>query len=203
LFPLILSAGLGLGAIALLTRVPAIRRVAAPQTHLDEFMPAWQFNEVHSTLVAASPEVAFAAIHAITAREILFFRTLVAIRTLGLPGPESILRPGENDPVLAIATRTTFRTIANDPPREVVVAMRLGAATEGAMNFSVTPEGDGTCRVTTETRVFATTKAAARKFAIYWHLILPGSDIIRRMWLRAIRLRVARQRYVHDQESQG
>jgi hypothetical protein len=28
-----------------------------------------------------------------------------------------------------------------------------------------------------------------RRFAIYWRRIHPGSDIIRRMWLRAIKLR--------------
>jgi len=200
LFPLILFAGLGLGAIALLCRIPATQRIDVPQTHLDGFMPVWQFNEVHATRVAGSPAEVYAAIHAIRAPEILFFRTLLAIRTLGRAGPEGILRPGETDAVLAVATRTTFRTIADDPPREIVVATCVAADTDAAMNFHVTEEGNGICRVTTETRVYAGTRTAARKFAAYWHLILPGSALIRRMWLRAIRLRVARQRHVHDQE---
>jgi hypothetical protein len=44
-------------------------------------------------------------------------------------------------------------------------------------------------RVTTETRVFADNAAAARRFAVYWRVIQPGSDLIRRGWLRAIKRR--------------
>jgi hypothetical protein len=43
--------------------------------------------------------------------------------------------------------------------------------------------------VSTETRVFATSPAARRRFAAYWRVIYPGSAIIRRSWLRAIRHR--------------
>jgi len=35
----------------------------------------------------------------------------------------------------------------------------------------------------------AGTDAARRSFAVYWRIIHPGSDIIRRMWLRAVKLR--------------
>ena len=57
------------------------------------------------------------------------------------------------------------------------------------MNFVVTPTEDGGSTVTTETRIYANSPAALRRFGIYWRLIHPGSDIIRRMWLRAIALR--------------
>ena len=57
------------------------------------------------------------------------------------------------------------------------------------MNFLVTPADDGGSILTTETRVYANSPAALRRFGIYWRLIHPGSDIIRRMWLRAIALR--------------
>ncbi|HXT21641.1 MAG TPA: hypothetical protein VN923_12895, partial [Thermoanaerobaculia bacterium] len=50
-------------------------------------------------------------------------------------------------------------------------------------------EGGGWTRVTTETRVFATDDHARRRFAAYWRTIYPGSALIRRMWLRAIRAR--------------
>jgi hypothetical protein len=61
-----------------------------------------------------------------------------------------------------------------------------------AMNFLVTPDGRGGSHVSTETRVRAADRAVARNFAIYWRLIHPGSDIIRRMWLRAIKTRAER-----------
>jgi hypothetical protein len=53
----------------------------------------------------------------------------------------------------------------------------------------VTPTEDGGSTVATETRVHANSPAAGRRFGIYWRLIHPGSDVIRRMWLRAIALR--------------
>lgn len=45
------------------------------------------------------------------------------------------------------------------------------------------------CRLTTETRVFATDAATCRRFGAYWRLIAPGSALIRVEWLRAIRRR--------------
>src|SRR3970282_2309180 len=54
------------------------------------------------------------------------------------------------------------------------------------MNFSVTPDGLGGSVVSTETRVFANSASARRRFAAYWRIIYPGSAIIRRMWLRAL-----------------
>jgi hypothetical protein len=43
--------------------------------------------------------------------------------------------------------------------------------------------------VTTETRIFATDEVARRKLAFYWLVIRPGSALIRRDWLKAIRNR--------------
>jgi uncharacterized SAM-binding protein YcdF (DUF218 family) len=57
------------------------------------------------------------------------------------------------------------------------------------MNFLIAPDGPDGSVVSTETRVFATSPAARRRFAAYWRVIYPGSAIIRRMWLRAIRRR--------------
>jgi hypothetical protein len=58
-----------------------------------------------------------------------------------------------------------------------------------AMNFAVAPDGPGRSIVSTETRVFANSPTARRRFAAYWRIIYPGSAIIRRMWLRAIQRR--------------
>ncbi len=58
-----------------------------------------------------------------------------------------------------------------------------------AMNFLVESDGAGGSVVSTETRVYANSPAARRGFGAYWRAIYPGSAIIRRMWLRAIRRR--------------
>ncbi len=183
-----------LGAALLLAAIvmawPARESHAAVnRTRLDEAMPRWQFEEFHSTHVAAPPEKVFAAIHAVTADEILWFRTLTAIRRGFRRAPESILNAGKTEPLLDVATRSGFRYVADDAPRELVVRARVAANAEAMMNFVVTADKAGGCEVSTETRVHAADKRSERLFAMYWRVIRPGSDIIRRMWLRAIRLR--------------
>jgi hypothetical protein len=188
-----------------------LTRVTAAQTHLDEFVPLYQFHEVHSVPVAASRERVYQAIKSVTAKEILFFRTLTWVRRLGRPGPEGILNTPEQQPLLEVATRTSFLLLAEEPNREIVVgtlvlappgwqprsqptpedfkAVQAPGFALAAMNFRVEEIGPNACQVTTETRVFATDASAGRTFARYWRVIYPGSALIRRMWLRAIQQR--------------
>lgn len=168
-------------------------RVSTPVTHLDSAMPVWQFDEHHATHIAAPPDKVFAAIRAVTPDEILFFRTLTAIRRGGGQSPPNILNAPKSEPILDIATRTSFRYLADDPPRELVVGTTVGPGVEATMNFLVASDGRGGSNVSTETRVFANSARGRRQFAIYWRIIHPGSDIIRRMWLRAIKLRAERR----------
>jgi hypothetical protein len=178
---------------------------------LDEWMPRWQVGERHVLKIAASPAKVFAAIHDVRADEILLFRTLTAIRRCGGTGPESILNAPEEKPLLDVATQTTFILLDDMAPRELVIGTVVAAPRRvrasgrlapdlfrktlpsgvvlAAMNFLVTPSEDGGSTVATETRVFANSPAGVRRFGIYWRLIHPGSDLIRRMWLRAIALR--------------
>lgn len=187
------------------------QRVAPPVTRLDDWMPVWQFDERHTIPVDAPPEKVFAAIRAVRADEILFFRMLIAIRRCGRPGPESILNAPEEKPLLDVATQTTFVVLADEPPRELVVGTVVVAPPKArasckltpelfrqklfpgvalaTMNFLVTPDERGGSMISTETRIYANDPSALRQFAVYWRIIYPGSDIIRRMWLRAIKLR--------------
>jgi hypothetical protein len=189
----------------------ATQRAATPITRLDDWMPVWQFDERHAIAVDASPEKVFTAIRAVRADEILFFRTLIAIRRCGRPGPESILNPPKEKPLLDVATQTTFVLLAAEPPRELVLGTVIVAPPKArasgkltpelfrqtllpgvalaAMNFLVTPDERGGSMISTETRIYANNPSALRQFAVYWRIIRPGSDIIRRMWLRAIKLR--------------
>jgi hypothetical protein len=210
---LVLAAGAVLGLTGALLPAPA-NRVDATRWRLDEFAPSWQFAERHSIRVAARPERAWAAVREVTADEIAFFRTLTWLRRLGRPGPESILQAPGGQPLLDVATRTSFLLLAEEPPREIVVGTlvlappgfrvtgrptpddyrRLEAPgfVKAVMGFRVEPDGAGSV-VTTETRVFATDAASRRRFAVYWRIIYPGSASIRRMWLRAIRSRAERR----------
>jgi hypothetical protein len=155
------------------------------RTRLDDFIPCWHFVERHEIRILATPSRIYEAILQVTPAEIAFFQTLTAVRRLGCRGDESILNAPDDEPILSVATRTGFRVLAGEPPRELVFGMDVAPQTFAVMNFLVHDDG----LVTTETRVAARTDAARRKFAVYWRLIRPGSGIIRRSWLLAIKRR--------------
>jgi len=181
-------------------------RVERATSRLDEFTPAWQFNELHTIRIDAPPERVYAAVKAVRADEISLFNFLTWIRRFGRPLPESILNAGSNKPLLDVATQSGFIWLADDPPREVVIGTLINAPlrarqvlspdffrrplppgfTLAAMNFAVRADGTGGSLVSTETRVYANSASSQRQFAMYWRVIYPGSAIIRRMWLRAI-----------------
>jgi hypothetical protein len=185
-------------------------------TALGRFLPAWHFREVHSTLVSAPRDRVYRAVLDVTPEEILFFRTLVAVRRLGRRIPEGILNPPPGKPLLAVAARTQFRVLEQRPPEEIAIGtilispegraatppasalefeaarLRSGVAL-AAMNFRLTNAAGGTLLVT-ETRVFAPDRDVRRRFALYWLVIRPGSGLIRRMWLRGIRRRAEERR---------
>jgi hypothetical protein len=208
---------LAFAAVGLLVSLGALfwphsEKEATPRgAKLDDWMPRWQVDERHTLEVAAAPGKVFSAIRAVRADEIVLFRTLIAIRRCGESGgPESILNAPEEKPLLDVATQTTFVLLEEEAPRELVVGTVIAAPREApaarltpdlfreslppgfvlaAMNFVVQPNNRGGSTVSTETRIYANSAPALRRFGVYWRLIHPGSDIIRRMWLRAIRQR--------------
>lgn len=205
------SAGGLLIAAAALAWPVRTKQAPARLNTLDEWMPLWQFGERHTIQIAAPPEEVFAAIRAVTADEIFLFQTLTAIRRCGRPGPADVLHPPGQQPLLDVATQTTFVSLSDDPPRELVVGTVIVAPAEtraaleftpelfrgplpagvalAAMNFLVSPAAGGGSTLSTETRVLAQGRSSVRRFAVYWRMIHPGSDIIRRSWLCAIRRR--------------
>jgi hypothetical protein len=184
-------------------------RAASRATRLDEFAPVWQFREFHSIRVAAPPSRVFDAIRRVRADEIFLFRTLTWIRRGGRRLAPSILHAGTREPLIDVAIRGGFVRLADDEPREFVLGAVIIAppGQRGAlrpqvfqrdlppgfalatMNFVVEADGPGRSRVSTETRVFANSPSARRRFAAYWRVIHPGSAFIRLMWLRAIERR--------------
>lgn len=203
---IVAAIGAGVAFFALFWPPSTVRR-ERPALLIDRFLPAYQFSERHERRVRATPERIFEAIHSVTADDIALFRTLTAIRNPGrLFGkqPEGILNPSHR-PVLEAARRSGFVELAEAPGRELVIgtyvvrpaagvrpspesfaALPLPGYAKAAMNFRVDPGPDGTCLLTTETRVFATDGWTALRFAPYWRLIYPGSSLLRRTWLGAI-----------------
>jgi hypothetical protein len=206
----LLIAGIGAILIGAGLTLPAREyRIKTAKTRLDEFVPVWQFNERHTIRIAAPPVRVFEAIRNVRADEISLFNALTWIRRGGRKLPESILNAGASAPLLDVATRSGFIYLADEAPREVVVGTVVLAPRGGrgvltpdtfksqlapgfvlaGMNFLVTPDGPNASLVSTETRVFANSANARRRFAGYWRTIYPGSALIRVMWLRAVRHR--------------
>jgi hypothetical protein len=211
------SNGLVIAAVGVLLAVIAVRlpaaesHVARPATRLDEFVPRWQFSEYHRIRVAAPAARVYDAMKHVKPNEIFLFKTLTWIRRGGRRQTESILNAGDREPLIDVAVHNGFVSLADDPPRELVIGTVVVAphGSRGpltphtfrsklppgfalaAQNFVVTPDGPNAAWVSTETRVFTTSPDARRRFAAYWRLIYPGSAIIRRSWLRAIRKRAS------------
>jgi hypothetical protein len=207
---LALAAGVT-GAWAVLTRPVLANYVTHPSRQLDAFMPIYQFEEQYEIPVRATPDRIYRAILTVSADEIPFYRTLAWIRRGMAGGPESVLNPPDGVPLITVATRTSFVTLADVPGREVVIGtvvlappgVRLAVGSEAAsfqaldqegfakaaIAFLITPGKDGWAMLRTETRIWATDPESRDRFARYWCVIAPGSAVTRLMWLRAIKVR--------------
>ena len=207
---LVLAVGYG-GASHSLHATALASYVTTPSTKLDEFAPIYQFSEAVSIPVHAPSERVYRAVFEVTADDVPFYRTLVWLRRGGASGPASVLNPPEGEPLISVATHTSFLRLADDPGREFVMGtvvmappgVRLASGQNPAsfkslnqegfakatMNFVVEPQGPEWSLLRTETRVFATDPASRDEFASYWRVITPGSVLIRHMWLRAIKVR--------------
>jgi hypothetical protein len=207
---LVLAVGYG-GASHFLHATALASYVTTPTTKLDEFAPIYQFSEAVSIPVRAPADRVYRAVFEVTADEVPFYRTLVWLRRGGARGPDSVLNPPAGEPLISVATRTSFLRLAEVPGREFVMGtvvkappgVRFAAGSTPAsykalnqegfakatMNFVVEPQRPGWSLLRTETRVFATDPASRDLFASYWRVIAPGSAVIRLMWLRAIKVR--------------
>ncbi len=192
-----------------------MRTAAEPVSRLDEILPNYHVHTVHATDVHGSVAEVFAAVKAVTAQDVFLFRALMAVRALParLRGKAS-LRLTAGTPLVEQLLTGGFLLLAEVPDRELVIGSigqfwklsegtspRVTTADEfrafaqpgyakAAVNFLVVSREAGV-RLSTETRVYATDPGARRKFTAYWRVIHPGSALIRRMWLRAVRRHVA------------
>lgn len=172
---------------------------------LDEFLPHFQFSERHSTEVAAPPDRTLRAARELGAREVPLTGILMALRRLParkLPRPSSgpvldqmerggfvLLAERRDEVVLGIVGRFWELSSGMRPvtAAEFVPFAEPGYA-KAVIDFRVEPAGSG-CLLTTETRIEGTDEDARRTFGRYWRVVHPGSALIRREWLRAIRRR--------------
>jgi hypothetical protein len=175
---------------------------------LDEFIPQYQFNEVHAVRLSAPPERALEAVKRVTPSDIPLVRLLFTVRSLpALFTGRRGLPTAKTESLYEQMLDFGFVFLGEDPGREVVcgvigqmwkvrgtaptirdarefVAFEEPSYAKAAMNFSVWPVQGGTW-LHTETRVLIADDASRSGFGRYWRVIRPGSAMIRRSWLRA------------------
>jgi len=197
-------------------------------TLLEQLMPVAEHYEVHDLWLDADPERVYRALAETTGREVRMLGPLMALRRLPAYLAGRATRADRDVPIFESLERGGFVRLAEDPGREIVfgVVGRFWKLTRNApleavrdrqsftsfaepgyaratMSFLVRAEGRGS-RLVTETRIRTTDPAAARSFRRYWRLVRPGSGLIRRSWLAAVRRRcevLARQPSATDDPS--
>lgn len=179
---------------------------------LDDVMPRYDVASAHQIAVYSTPQQAYDAFLRITPAELPLARMLFAVRSL--PGKLRRRNPmpaGTSEPMLRQMQRAGFVVLAEEPGREIVIgaigrfwrlseplqrgidADRFSAPPESGlaravMNVSIEAGGSG-CVVRTETRVALPDDETGRRFRRYWRVVGPGSALVRRDILRAVKKR--------------
>lgn len=181
-------------------------------THLDAWLPDYEFDEHHDLIVQAPLATVRQALGEIDLARIPLVRLLMTLRTLPafLVSPRRTLATHRKraSPRLGLTALGSFTLLA-DEPCEVVLGLTgrfwklrgeilVGdAATfraappagtaRAVMNFLLESESAERTRVSTDTRIHCADAATRRTFGWYWRLIRPGSGLIRIAMLRAVR----------------
>ena len=201
----------GVACVALGFALPgAEARTANTRQLIDAFVPTDHFHETHWERIRATPREIFTAIHAVRPNEVRGFVPILWAHSPGMRRPSDALM---RRPILEVMRGQHFVVLAEQPGREIVVGtigqywanrtVPLRTANQFrnfkdpryakvAMNVRVRDEGNGWCKVTTETRVLCTDLHARRKFDAYWRVIYPGSALLRGQWLAAVKRRAER-----------
>lgn len=189
--------------------------MSPPPSLIDEYLPDFDVVERHAMVVRAAPARVWAALRATDFGRSPLIGGLLALRALPslLTAPSKTLRRIRDRHARAVTLdaflEAGFALLDERPGRELLIglegrfwtargdlrgtdARRFRAPlapglARAAWDFRVEPIGEGRTRLSTETRVRCADAAARRRFRPYWLLVRPGSGLIRRAMLAAIR----------------
>lgn len=185
---------------------------------IDQVLPEYDFREVRTRRIKASPADTFAALKAVTPAEMPLLRLLFMVRSLPARINDRGELPGDKDhPLYDQMMHNGFVALGEKPPHELVfgtigqfwkptggfaqgshtaeefAAFDVPGYAKVATNFTVEPRADGRGLVVrTEMRIRTLGPEAHRKFRRYWQLIHLGSAATRLSWLAAARRRAER-----------
>jgi len=174
---------------------------------IDDFVPEFDFNEIHQTVVPAPPDAVRRAVQEWRPIESLLWRWLVRMRGLGSPNgtlrqwgeDNGFLRLAETEHEVVYGQAGRFwapnERTAMVSPRTVEEFRGLTDARHAvaAMNFTVEALRPARTRLYTETRLRCLGASSRRWFRLYWLVIRPFSGLLRRAMLRGIKADAIRQ----------
>lgn len=180
---------------------------------LDQFVPKYQFREIHAITIRASAPKVLESARSIRPSDVPLVGFLMGLRSIpaALRGGECY-KPGKNDaPFLdQVVGETGFLVLGEEPGKEFVLGIvgqfwkltgninhmilspdqfllfQEDGWAKAGWNFLVEQEGM-TTHLVTETRIHVQGTWAKRRFWFYWLMIRPGSGLLRRTMLKAIK----------------
>ncbi len=187
-------------------------------TLLDEVMPEFEHTELHDLWLDTDPATAYQTLSATTVREVRLITPLMAVRSLpaflsgrgmkkgrDTAGKKTVFAALESGGFVRLAEKLEreivygvigrFWKLTDNAPlrsvqeRDTFITFSEPGYAKAVMSFIVRAEGRGT-RILTETRIQTTDAVSSRSFRRYWRLVQPGSGLIRRSWLAAVRRRL-------------
>ncbi len=210
---LVLGVGVLVAVTAVLWPASVVQAEGDPQ-RIDHFLPEYQSREYHEARVRAPRERVEEVVRAVSLADMPAAVLLMRLRALA--GGQLSAAPPDRRPILDMMRQpgSGFLPLDESDPGEIVYGMVgrpwvneapppvrtaedfLAYDEPGAIkvvfNIRVVEEGDGICRVSTETRTLGNDDDGRRVFGRYWRIVYPGSAIIRRVWLDAIISRARR-----------
>ncbi|MFQ5605971.1 MAG: hypothetical protein ACE5HS_22090 [bacterium] len=164
---------------------------------IDQYLPDYHFNEVHSLEIANTPQKIYPLLWQTDFNGSRIIKALFALRGL---------------PFQAIQIKTLcqhgFILLEEKKDREIVMGLvgrfwKMNGALQNllavnfnsfaepgfakaAWNFALSKNDRNTCTLSTETRIFCTDEQARRNFTRYWFFIKPFSGLVRKQMLRCI-----------------
>lgn len=173
----------------------------APRPLIDDYLPECDVVERHAVVVRAAPARVWAVLRSTDFSRSWLIGALLALRGLG--------RRRRAVMTLDTMRATGFTVLDERPERELLIGIEgrfwrprpdvhptdarrfreplAPGLARAAWDFRLDPLEDGRTRLSTETRVRCGDAAARRRFLPYWLVVRPGSGLIRRAMLAAIR----------------
>jgi hypothetical protein len=177
---------------------------------LDRYFPHHDFREIHAVPTCASSQAVLHALRKITPADVPLVRTLMGIRSLPAllfggapfrskrhtPFLDQIIGSGfllleETKNEVLLGTIGKFWRPSGGLCPEILAAEEFRSFAEPGWakvgwNFVVEGEGDNR-RIRTETRICCTDESSRTLFGFYWWIVRPGSGMIRKSILRALK----------------